>query len=276
VTLIGLPLCYVNLGLLAFRLWASIDCAITRTTSFQLEFGNSLHMNDVLFVPGLRKNLLSISALEDKGYRIAFVDGQVRIWLKDSNIDVAEVIGVRERGLYKLSRHPSQALIHDNTNLCELWNRRFAHLHYKTLPTLRKMVAGIPELQEEHEGICRGCTLGKNTKGPYPSSDSRSKGILDLVQSNVCGPMTISSLVGFLYYVTFIDDISWKTRIYLIKTKDEVFSRFQEFKTQVENLTGKKIKFLRTDNGGEYISKHFSDFCKKEGINRELTVPYNP
>jgi transposase InsO family protein len=124
--------------------------------------------------------------------------------------------------------------------------------------------------------FCRGCTLGKNTKGPYPSSDSRSKGILDLVHSDVCGPMTVSSLGGFLYYVTFIDDFSRKTWIYFMKTKDEVFSRFQEFKAQTENLTGKKIKVLRTDNGGEYTSNDFSDFCKEAGIKRELTVPYNP
>jgi transposase InsO family protein len=88
--------------------------------------------------------------------------------------------------------------------------------------------------------------------------------------------MTVSSLGGFLYYVTFIDDFSRKTWIYFMKTKDEVFNRFQEFKAQTENLTGKKIRVLRTDNGGEYTSIDFSDFCKEAGIKRELTVPYNP
>jgi hypothetical protein len=200
------------------------------TTSFQLEYGNSLHMNDLLFVPGLRKNLLSISTLEDKGYIVAFLDGQVLVWPKDSNIGATEVIGVREGGLYKLSRRPARALIHDNTNLCELWHRRFFHLHYKALPALRNMVTGIPKLQEEHEGVFGGCTLGKNTRGPYLSSDSRSKRILDLVHLDVCERMTVSSLQGFLYYVTFIDDFSQKTWIYFINTKDEVFSRFQEFK----------------------------------------------
>jgi hypothetical protein len=57
------------------------------TTSFQLESGNSLHMKDVLFVPRLRKNLLSISILDDKGYRVSFVDEQFLVWPKDSNID---------------------------------------------------------------------------------------------------------------------------------------------------------------------------------------------
>jgi hypothetical protein len=128
----------------------------------------------------------------------------------------------------------------------------------------------------DHLKDCRGCALGKNSKGYFPSSDNRSKGILDLVHSDVCGPMTIASLGGFLYYVIFIDDFSRKTWIFFMKTKDEVFNRFQEFRAQVENLTGKKIKVLRSDNGGEYTSRDFSDFYKEAGIKRELIVPYNP
>jgi hypothetical protein len=131
------------------------------------------------------------------------VDGQVLVWPKSSSIDSARVIRVREGVLYRLSGRPAQALVHDNISLCELCHWRFFHLHYRALPVLRRMVTGIPKLQAEHEGVCKGCTLGKNTKGPYASSDSRSKGILDLVHSGVCGPMTVSSLGGFLYYVTF-------------------------------------------------------------------------
>jgi transposase InsO family protein len=72
------------------------------------------------------------------------------------------------------------------------------------------------------------------------------------------------------------DDYSRKTWLYLLKTKDEVFSKFQEFKAKIENLTNKKIKTLRTDNGGEYTSKEFVAFCKSVGVRRELTVPHNP
>jgi hypothetical protein len=88
--------------------------------------------------------------------------------------------------------------------------------------------------------------------------------------------MIIASLSGYLYYVIFIDDHSHKTWIYLLKTKDGVLARFQEYKAQVKNLTGKKIKLLRSDNGGEYISHYFSDFCIEVGIKREYIVPYNP
>jgi hypothetical protein len=86
----------------------------------------------------------------------------------------------------------------------------------------------------------------------------------------------VKSLGGSLYYVIFIDDYSRETWLYLLKTKDEVFNKFQEFKEKIENLTNKKIKILRIDNGGEYTSKEFVAFCKLERIRRELTIPHNP
>jgi len=84
--------------------------------------------------------------------------------------------------------------------------------------------------------------------------------------------MTVESMSGCLYYLIFIDDYSRKTWIFPLKTKGEVFSKFREFKAQVENLSGRKIKTLRSDNGGEYTSGDFTDFCKEAGIKREYTV----
>jgi transposase InsO family protein len=88
--------------------------------------------------------------------------------------------------------------------------------------------------------------------------------------------MPFKYLGGSLYYVIFIDDYSSKTWLYLLKTKNEVFNKFQEFKEEIENLTNKKIKTLRTDNGGEYTSKEFISFCESAWIRRELIVPQNP
>jgi transposase InsO family protein len=124
--------------------------------------------------------------------------------------------------------------------------------------------------------VCRDCALGKNTKVVFPSSDSRSKGILDLVHSDVCEPMLIPSSSGYLYYVTFIDDYYRRTWIFFMKTKDGVFSRFKDFRAQVENQTGKKIKVLRSDNEGKYTSSDFIDFYKEARIKRELPMPFNP
>jgi hypothetical protein len=81
-------------------------------------------------------------------------------------------------------------------------------------------------------------------KHSFPNSDSKAKGVLDIVHSNVYGPMSVTSLSGYVYYVSFIDDYSRKTWIYLLKTKNEFFGKFKEFEALVEKLTERKIKTL--------------------------------
>ena len=99
---------------------------------------------------------------------------------------------------------------------------------------------------------------------------------LELVHSDVCGPMPMVSLGGASYFVTFIDDFSCKVWAYPLKCKDEVLSVFKRFVTLVETETGKRVKCLHFDNGGEYVSKSYQDFCDTKGIKRELTAPYAP
>ena len=102
-----------------------------------------MKMKDVLFVLGLKKNLLSISALDAKGMRVAFVDGQVLMWPRGKTIDDAIVIGEQEGGLHKLKGHLEQALVHDAVEPNELLHRRIAHMHYRALPLAIKAVEGI-------------------------------------------------------------------------------------------------------------------------------------
>ena len=78
---------------------------------------------------------------------------------------------------------------------------------------MSKVVTGLLEIQIDHEGVCKGCALGKNTKNPFPSNNNKAKGILDIVHLDVCGPMSATSLSGYVYYVSFIDDYSRKTWI---------------------------------------------------------------
>ena len=124
------------------------------------------------------------------------------------------------------------------------------------------MVTGMPEVSLKHEGICKGCAKGKNIKNPFPKSETKTKGTLELIHLDVCGPMSSTSLSGFEYYITFIDDFSRNTWIYFFKEKSEVFEKFKEFKALIENLSDKKIKTFRSDNGREYTSKEFEAFCK--------------
>ena len=151
------------------------------STSFRLDSGTDLKITEILYVPGIKKNLLSVSALEDKGFWVTFMEGKALLWHKDSTLESAIVIGVQVGGLYKFLGHPIQALVHKTVNLCELWHRKFSYLHYGALPRLQNVVTGMPDFQNEHDGICRGCVLGKNVKSSFPSNNIRSKGILYLV-----------------------------------------------------------------------------------------------
>jgi hypothetical protein len=107
-----------------------------------------------------------------------------------------------------------------------------------------KMVTCLPEIQAEPDGVCKGCAQGKNMKHSFSNSDSKAKGVLDIVHSEICGPMSEASLSGYVYYVSFIDDYSCKTWIYLLKSKNEVFGKLKEFKALVENLIERKRKTL--------------------------------
>ena len=110
------------------------------------------------------------------------------------------------------------------------------------------------------------CVYGKKNQVSFPSGAKKVNKILELVHSDVFGPVLVPSLGQSVYYVSFIDDFSRNTWIYFLRNKSEVFNRFKEFKALVENQTEKKIKALRTDNGGEFCKKEFEEFCKKCGI----------
>jgi len=107
---------------------------------YNLESGKRIKMKEVLYVPGLKKNLLSISALKEKGFIVAFVDGQVLMWPKGKHFDDVIVIGIQEGGLYRLKGKSEQAMIHSTLSPSELWHRRLAHIHYKALPIVSKAV----------------------------------------------------------------------------------------------------------------------------------------
>jgi hypothetical protein len=94
-------------------------------------------------------------------------------------------------------------------------SRRLAHINYKALPYICKVVTGLPKLKGDHEGVCDGCAQGKNVKNPFSKRDSKAEGVIELIHSNVCGPMPSSSINGYVYYVSFINDYSRKRLGYI-------------------------------------------------------------
>lgn len=99
---------------------------------------------------------------------------------------------------------------------------------------------------------CEYCLHGKHNQEKFPSIASREERILDLILSDVFGPIPIPSLGGSLYYVSFIDDLSRNTWLYILKNKYKVLGKFKDFKALLENQTRKKIKVIRSGNGDEF------------------------
>ena len=121
---------------------------------------------------------------------------------------------------------------------------------------------------------CEACVKGKHSRKPFKSTGARStKDLLELIHSDVCGPMPTASIGGAKYFVTFIDDFTRYCFVYFMNSKTEVVEKFKEFKHLVEN---QRIKALRTDTGLEYVNSHLSRILKNNGIFHEKTVAYSP
>jgi transposase InsO family protein len=138
------------------------------------------------------------------------------------------------------------------------------------------MVKNISHI-DHSDKLCEGCVLGKHPRNFFPKEASyRAKKVLDLVHTDICGPITPNSLGKYRYFIIFIYDFSRRTWVYFLKEKSEVFFVFKKFKVLVENLSGECIKTLRSNRGGEFTSKEFVNFCEQNGIRRFLTTPYSP
>lgn len=157
------------------------------------------------------------------------------------------------------------AVNHDEISL---WHRHLGHMSVSNLHFLKNS----PKTKLN----CAVCAEGKHSRTSFPTNGSRANELLGVVHSDVCGPMSTSPLGGNKYYVTFIDDYSRKVTIFLIKNKSQVFDCFVRYKNMVENQLDKRIKILRTDNGGEFCNAKFSQLCEKSGIIHQRSCPHSP
>jgi transposase InsO family protein len=161
-------------------------------------------------------------------------------------------------------------------NSADLWHKRLGHMSEKGL----KILVGknlLPGLKSYNLDLCEHCIYGRQRRVSFlRGGHDRKKNVLELVHSDVFGPVNIKSLGGASYFVTFIDDASRKVWAYPMKNKSEVFGIFQKFHVVVERETNKLLKCLRTDNGGEYCSNAFKEYCNRFGIKHEKTVPGTP
>ncbi|KAG8480295.1 hypothetical protein CXB51_024758 [Gossypium anomalum] len=229
-------------------------CKTVGIGSIQLknQDGSTRVLTDVRYVPNLKKNLISLGALESKGSVVTMRDGALKV----TSGALVILKGIRKNNLYYYQDSTvirAVAAASDNKELdsMQLWHMKLGHASEKSLKILAK------------QGLLKGakacilkfyehCVLGKQKRVKFGTAIHNTKGILEYVHSDV------------------------RVWVYTMRTKDEVLGVFLKWKTMIENQTGKKIKRLRTDNGGEYKSDPFFDVCQEYGIVRHFTVRDTP
>ncbi|KAL0334102.1 UNVERIFIED_CONTAM: Retrovirus-related Pol polyprotein from transposon TNT 1-94 [Sesamum angustifolium] len=152
-----------------------------------------------------------------------------------------------------------------------LWHRRLGHFNFQGLKILhqKKMMTDLPQIQAV-EGACEACLQGKQHKKPFPSGTSwRAKAVLELIHTDVCGPMRTPSHEQNRYFILFIDDYSRMTWVYFMREKSKVFKVFKKFKNLVDKQSGRSINVLRSDRGKEYNNSNSTSSVKK----REKHLP---
>ncbi|BBH01937.1 hypothetical protein Prudu_012349, partial [Prunus dulcis] len=231
--------------------------------------GTVRELSDVRYVPDMKKNLISLGALESKGLKITMEGGV----LKAVHGALVVMKGTRRNNLYFLQGSTviggaavteAADAIADTTRL---WHMRLGHAGEKALQGLVKqgLLKGAKACKLE---FCEHCVLGKQTRVKFGTAIHHTKGILDYVHTDVWGPSKNASWGGSHYFVSFVDDFSRRIWVYTMKRKDEVLKIFLKWKKMIETQSGRKIKTLRSDN--------MNIICQDEGIVRHFTVRETP
>ena len=248
------------------------------TMQLHLPSGFLMELNNCYYVPVLSRNIISASCLMRQGYESNIKNNGCSLYLKDMFHGFAPVqdglfiLNLDSESVYNIN---VKRLKPNDLNMTYFWHCRLGHISWKRMKKLHDDGL-LTSFDLESFETCESCLLGKMTKTPFARSCERASDLLELIHSDVCGPMSTTARGGYEYFITFTDDLSRYGYVYLMKHKSEAFEKFKEFQSEVQNQLGKKIKFLRSDRGGEYMSHEFDDHLKSCGIVPQLTPPGTP
>lgn len=240
------------------------------------------HFNDVSFVPDLDSNLLSVNKLTEGGYDVLFSKRNCDI---SKNGSILLRIPARN-GLYEIRPMNLAKIASIQKETCQsdcihVWHRRLGHRNIEALKemVLQNTVEGmvIKGSCKCNDNVCEVCSKGKMSRKKFPNeSFSTTMGVLELVHSDIMGPMEEMSPSGNRYVLTIIDDYSRYSTIYFLQQKSQAFSKIKEFIAMVENQFNKRLKTFRSDGGGEFSSNLLKQFFRAKGIIHQTSVPYTP
>ena len=233
-------------------------------------------ISEVLYVPDIDQNLLSVGQLLAKGYSLLF-EGKI-CTIKDATDQVLAKVAMQDR-TFNVDVNQLQARAYAaQTDEASLWHKRMGHVNYNSLGQMQKLnlVEDMAKFEPNKE-VCEVCLLGKLTRLPFPVNKAwRAQEKLQLVHTDICGPMKTSSLNGCKYFALFINDCTRFCWVTFLKQKSDVTNFFRKFKALAENQANSKLKSLRSDNGAEYVSQRFQKICDDAGILHQLTTVYTP
>jgi transposase InsO family protein len=190
--------------------------------------------------------------------------------MHDSSIIVVGEVDHKSR-LYKFTKfieYDSSLLLTHANESSRVWNDRFGHLNFRYMQRLSKqgMVKGLLDIQFS-EGVCEGCILGKHLEEKFEKGRQGEPHLSWILFTMIImGSFPHLSINKARYVLTFIDDYSRYTWVYFLRQKSQVFENLKDFKALVETKTGKKIKILHTNDGGDYINKDVQNLCCEYGI----------
>ena len=242
---------------------------------------------NTLLVPDIKCGILSVKQLIENDREVLFNEKGCFIYDKTGNL----LMEAKEKDrLYVMHTEPMKesevglnSMVRKETKSesLDLWHRRMMHVSkHKILEMANaNSVIGL-NCKKSSPTPCDSCLAGKSTRQPFPkkptdSVDKRTK-ILELVHSDLMGPIDVPSWGHKKYMLSIIDDASRYVFVRFLDNKSAALNEFKKWKTEIEKQTGKCLKRIRTDNGLEFCSKNWTAFCKSTGIRHETTMTYTP
>jgi len=232
-----------------------------------------IKLETVLHVPTVGFNLMSVGMMEERGAKVSFKGGKTIIKISDK----VAACGTRRSGLYHLDMAPLSDIA--AVASLQLWHERLGHVNVAGVKRMIKNndIDGLKCSFMAVKDVCEPCVYGKAAVTPMPSAGGgRVTKRLQLVHWDLGGPMSEPSRGGALHFGTFTDDFSRWTDVVFLQKKSDLLSEYKKWLIKAQLQTGTKIKILRSDNGGEYVSNAFKALHDENGTTHQTTVPDTP
>lgn len=252
---------------------------------------STVRLTDVLYIPALTENLFSVRHATKNGARFTFSSSGCEIWMDNEMVAVAPCL--KDDIVYYINGRSASEGAESNNNTAllartaketpELWHRRFAHLGYDNLAKLQRnnMVTGInitaDAFKTASQGtLCEPCVMGKQHRLPFPTSESSTSRPLELLHTDLCGPLPVTSTGGSDYFVTILDDYTKLSIVCPLASKSDTAAAVRDTILMLETQSGKTVQRVRSDNGSEYVNRALDGYFKLKGIKHETTIRFTP